>query len=375
MQCVVGGVMSEYQYYEFQSVDKRLTEEEKSEIRKISSRVNPTANTAIFTYSYSDLRAEPMDLMKKYFDAMLYIANWGTKRLMFRFPKQLIDTDLIQEYCVRYVIEAKVTSKYVIVDITTNNEEGFGWIEPEDELSPLIQLRQDLLHGDYRFLYLAWLKAIEEENEKLINKLEPPVPPNLKSLSPALKSFVDFFEINQDLIKVAAEESVDQDTANRLDIASLVVRLSEEERNSFLVRVANGEPNIDMELIKRLEQFVSVDNPLAGKRRKVADLLKKAEDAAIERRAEEKRRAEEQRIKELKALAKREPEVWADVMSLINQKTPNAYDVAIEHLKRLNELSKYLNKKEEFDLRTAKLAEEFRKRPSLIGKMKKGGLI
>ena len=46
--------MSEYQYYEFQAIDRTLTQEERAAISQLSSRVKPTATSAIFTYSYGD---------------------------------------------------------------------------------------------------------------------------------------------------------------------------------------------------------------------------------------------------------------------------------------------------------------------------------
>jgi len=44
--------MSEYQYYEFQAIDRHLTQEERAAIGELSSRVKPTATSASFTYSY-----------------------------------------------------------------------------------------------------------------------------------------------------------------------------------------------------------------------------------------------------------------------------------------------------------------------------------
>ena len=46
--------MSEYQYYEFQAIDKPLTETEQKKISSLSNRVELTAMTAKFVYNYSD---------------------------------------------------------------------------------------------------------------------------------------------------------------------------------------------------------------------------------------------------------------------------------------------------------------------------------
>ncbi len=42
--------MSEYQYYEFQAIDRPLTEEQQAYMRSLSSRVELTPTQAVFTY-------------------------------------------------------------------------------------------------------------------------------------------------------------------------------------------------------------------------------------------------------------------------------------------------------------------------------------
>ena len=86
--------VSEYQYYEFLALDKPLTDEQRAELRKLSSRAEITATRFVNEYSYGDFRGSPEKLMERYFDAFLYLANWGTRRLMFRFPRALLDAEV-----------------------------------------------------------------------------------------------------------------------------------------------------------------------------------------------------------------------------------------------------------------------------------------
>ena len=65
--------MSEYQYYEFYSVDKELTKKEREEVDNLSSRFSPTSRRAVFTYSYSDFRHDEETVLLKYFDFFLYM--------------------------------------------------------------------------------------------------------------------------------------------------------------------------------------------------------------------------------------------------------------------------------------------------------------
>jgi len=72
--------MSEYQYYEFQAIDRPLTDDEQKTLRRYSGRAMITATRFVNSCSYGDFRGDESEWMAKYFDAFLYIANWGTHR-------------------------------------------------------------------------------------------------------------------------------------------------------------------------------------------------------------------------------------------------------------------------------------------------------
>jgi hypothetical protein len=84
-------IMSEYQYYEFQAVDRCLTEKEMSELRSFSSRADITAHSFINEYSWGSFKGDEDLWMEKYFDGFLYYANWGTHILKLRLPPTLLD--------------------------------------------------------------------------------------------------------------------------------------------------------------------------------------------------------------------------------------------------------------------------------------------
>ena len=83
--------MSEYQYYEFLALDRPLTAEQRAELRAISTRAEITATRFVNEYQWGDLKGDPRKMVERYFDAFLYLANWGTRRLMFRLPREVLD--------------------------------------------------------------------------------------------------------------------------------------------------------------------------------------------------------------------------------------------------------------------------------------------
>jgi hypothetical protein len=122
-----------------------LTKSEQQAVSLLSSRVQISSTRAIFTYSYGDFIGDQKDLLVQYFSAMFYMANWGTLQLMFRFTKAIIDVERMLKYCVEDLIAVSEINNFVILEIYINDEEGFGWIEGEGNLSSLIGWRQEIL--------------------------------------------------------------------------------------------------------------------------------------------------------------------------------------------------------------------------------------
>ena len=67
--------MSEYQYYEWQTLEHPLTAAEEAAVNSLSSHIDVTSSHAIVTYNWGDFKYDPIQVLAKYFDAYLYIAN------------------------------------------------------------------------------------------------------------------------------------------------------------------------------------------------------------------------------------------------------------------------------------------------------------
>lgn len=74
--------MSEYQYYDFRAMDRALTKAEISQLRSISTRAVITSTSFTNHYEWGDLKADPLKLLEKYFDAFLYVAKLGNARVL-----------------------------------------------------------------------------------------------------------------------------------------------------------------------------------------------------------------------------------------------------------------------------------------------------
>ena len=212
--------MSEYQYYEWQALERPLTATEQAAVNGLSSHIDVTSSQAIVSYEWGDFKHDPIAVLAKYFDAHLHITNWGTRHLAFRFPKGILDTKAIDVCCDEDHIRFRLLGQAQILEIEIDAEQGFDkWIDERGLLSTLGRLRDDIMQGDYRALYLAWLKAMrleatyddedEDDPDSLLNDHEPPLPAGLKHLTPPLKRFASFFEVDPFLISAASEQSPD----------------------------------------------------------------------------------------------------------------------------------------------------------------------
>ena len=242
--------MSEYQYYEFLAVDRPLTVTEQAEVREFSTRARITATSFTNEYHWGDFRGDPGDLMRRYYDAHLYLANWGTHRIMLRLPAALLDPAVARQYCVDDQVTVAVTDEHVVIDMVSEDDEGEWDEDAEDALPAIVGIRAELAAGDLRPLYLAWLaaygvwehdeEAFEDEDEDV---REPPVPAGLQTLTAAQRALADFLRLDADLLDVAAQASPPwpavQDDPGAL--AASIAGLPDSEKDRLLLLVAHDQ--------------------------------------------------------------------------------------------------------------------------------------
>jgi len=384
--------MSEYQYYEFQAIDRPLTPEEMTELRSVSSRARITSASFVNVYNWGDFKGDPDRWIEQYFDAFLYLANWGSRRLMFRVPKDLLDPETVAMYCNEESLICRTKGDHLIVSFFAEEVED-GWVDGEGWLPSMVSLRSDLIHGDLRCLYVGWLRAVQEE-ELDVDEIEPPLPPGLGQLNAQLENLVEFLDINGDLIASAAEKSPERPAheLSKDDIAKWVRMLPSKEKNAVLRKLLErDEPHIAAELRKRAindlyGNKVTGDGFRAGARRTVGQLVARAESIAEEKRrreaerqarekAERERAQAEQRKRRLESLVGNESSLWAKVDTLIATRQPKRYDAAISLLQDLHDVADMNGKSSEFALRMNDLHHTHTRKTSLVGKFREAKLL
>jgi len=248
--------MSEYQYYEFVAIDKPLTDRQIEAVRKFSSRADITPTHFVNEYNYGNFRGDEHEFLAKYFDAMVYVTNWGTRRFMFRIPKEFVDLREVKRYCPGYPVEAKTAGQNVIFDFVGESEEGGEWEEGSEWMRPLKPLREEMISGDRRVLYLAWLLLVQA-GEVDDSDVEPPVPPGLGKLTKAQKKFVEFMRLDEDLVAAAVEGSGKMPAAEE-GLGEWITKLPQAEKDRMLVAVCEGtDPHVGQRLLRQFRERAS----------------------------------------------------------------------------------------------------------------------
>jgi hypothetical protein len=377
--------VSEYQYYEFLAVDRALNDRQLDELRMLSTRAHITPTSFVNTYHWGDFRGNPRELMEQYFDAFLYLANWGTRELMLRLPARLLDLDTAQQYCITDSAEAWTSGDNVIIGLSRQDEDG-GWDDEAGDgwLASIVSARADLAAGDLRLLYLAWLNGIWELDD---DETEPPVPANLATLSAPLRSLVDFIRLDEDLLAVAAHRSPHRDDTEptQAQLTSWVQNLPAEEKDRLLLRVLRGDDaQLRTELVRRVSEQPTTDTEAAAGRT-VRELLDAAQQHREERELQAAQERERQRVLEersaaaarerlLDALAREGEDAWRRVEALINTKKTREYDAAVELLRNLRDLSQRDGDPDTFQKRLQLLRQHYSNRPALLGRLDRAGL-
>lgn len=345
--------VSEYQYYDFRALDRPLTRNEMATLRSISTRAAITATSFTNHYEWGDLKANPSKLLEEYFDAFVYVANWGTREFHIRLPQGSIDYKLLKAMVPGESLRVRKTGTFVILEFAFES----GWDGEDDGtrwMVSLMPLRSDLLRGDHRCLYLGWLRSAQDGGLEE-DKLEPPVPAGLEELSGPLHALIEFLEIDEDLLKVAAQASKPLAAGpSRRELSAWIRGLPEKDKSELLITaVVDQDERWRNDLVRRFRRtnLQQTSDALAvSERRKVGDLLAAAQTRAKERarllneqRTAEaaKRRAEDlaNRARYLDQLGRRQPEIWKQVAAHVWTRQPKDYDRAVSLLIDLHDLA------------------------------------
>lgn len=387
--------MSEYQYYEFLAIDRPLSSEEMKELRSISSRAEITPTSFCNVYNYGDLNASTEKLMEKYFDAHVYVSNWGTYEFQLRFPLGVIAQETLHEYAVVGALDYHITDSHIVVFWQRDDDEGGEWVDGDGWMGLLAPIREEIECGDYRALYIGWLAGEQYwltedagENGDHDTDTEPPVPPGMKALTNAQEVLAELLDVDEDLLAAASLGSppISPEDSHR-QMEKWVATVPEREGRNYLLAVLRRESRSAERRIRGLySEFRRLHGAGSGLdaqgRRTIAEIRALVRVTRQKRNQREELKRERERIERerkrreyLKELAGGFPHWWKQADDCAEEGKSSAYDKARDILVDLRDAHAQEGRQDEFEAGILNFASRYSRKPALIRRLKEAGIM
>jgi hypothetical protein len=382
--------MSEYQYYEFAAIDQPLTRADMAKLRAVSTRAEITPAGFVNHYEWGDLKADPADWMRRYFDAFVYTANWCSCRLALRVPLKTFTKSELKPFSTRHSLHVEASDRDWIIDWSLDESEDYDRFGVEDGhgwMRRLVPLRDELLRGDLRPLYLGWLAAAAG-GELGDGALEPEVPPGLSALSPAQQALVEFIDVDPDMLAAAAAVSarvskVDSAQAARMD--TWLNEWSRDEMAVVLKLTALGQGHeAERQVRSRHAAWLKVQRPSSASsalRRSVGELRelsKSTSGVRLEREAKERAKQDAERHQQreayLRLLMADVDKRWAAIDAQAQRGSASGYEQAVRGLTELAEGYAITSNPKEFDRALRRMLVRHATRAALMRRLADAGL-
>lgn len=386
--------MSEFQLYAFHALDKPLDAAAKKAVGEMSSRVRLSPRMALFTYSYSDFRYNEEDVLLQYFDFMFHQSSWGRTRVLMKFPEEAVDYALLKKYRIsvlnEHTSDIRIVKKegFILVDIDYTEEEGPGWIEEDDAGYELLSMRQEIMLGDYRALFIIWLRFLEDRYAQEAYEYENDdddeyeagypietrlIPPNLASLPPSARAAKQLFKISPDWLNALRSYS-SQPSQPTIDYEERLLQLPPAKMLHYLQMLLREEPQVRMKLLQELKgETATVPQPS-----EVLFLSDIGEQIEVVRQAEaEKARqvARERKIKKLEQMQSRQAAIEKEIRHTVAHGARKYYEEAIATLVAFREMHEHFGTQAQFEKFVAELAQEFSRKSSFMALLKQKGMV
>jgi hypothetical protein len=378
--------MSEYQYFEFAAIDRPLTDGEMAALRAVSTRAVITPSGFVNHYEWGGLKADPLDWMRRYFDAFVYLADWAHCRFALRLPRDMFGKAELKPFGVKQSLTIDASEDHWILDWSLEGSDNYDRFAEDDGrgwMGRLVPLRDELIRGDQRSLYLGWL-AGAAKGEVPETTLEPTVPAGLSQLSAAQNALAAFLEIDADIIAAAAIGSADaSDRPESVDV--WLQSLSPDELRSMLKSIVRADrPNPQREVASRYRAWHRQHAPQAApeaRRRGVAELRSLAVPAGEERRRRDALAREQQaaarrtqRDAQLRLLMSDVDKRWLALHQQAERGSASAYEQAVRALSDLAEAYAIVSDRKTFDRELRRFLVRHAKRGALLRRLTEAGL-
>jgi len=350
---MTGGLdVSEYQFLAFRAIDRPLTDRELVFAEKQSTRADISRWSFTNEYHFGDFRGDADGLLRHGYSAHLHYANFGVRKIALRLPAGLpfpkaVWSQFVGTTRLRWKKDSKGQGGILTVEPFHDAGEIEEIWSPEDYMEDVVEIRNRLVAGDLRALYLLWLCAALDDEFDPVDRTEPPVPGGLAEFKISGASLLEFFGVDP-LIMIAASEGASPTPdvqSHEQQISGWTDRLSEGDSKRQLRRfLVEDAAAVKAELIATIrESKAPSDWPTVALGRSLQDLLDRTDAlraeydakesakqaARAKREAANRQRERQERMKEMV----KEPERWLrEAERLVEARGTDNYEAAAEIL-------------------------------------------
>lgn len=387
--------MSEYQYVAFQAVDGPLNDKQLEFARRQSTRAEVSRWSLSVEYHYSSFRGDANGLLRRGYDVYLQHTNYGSREIKLRLPRGMpFAKDVWLKYVDGENLNWKSDAKGSggILSLRPFHETGNldeVW-EAQKYLDAAIHVRERIMSGDLRALYLLWLCAADDDNNDPEEMIEPTVPHGIADMATHGGELLSFFGLDS-LLLVAAGSGVapaPSAEAEHRPVAQWLESLDIQQAKEVLHRLLMGDTAGEKAcLLAAIRDSQTPDCwPTSNKQRTLAELLQKtaalrAEESAKQTRkarAKAKReaaKAERERVHRMKEMLQ-DPDRWLrEAEGLVDARGTHNYTAAADILHDLREAIGGDNGDKLARLHAASLAKKHPTLNLLKSSLRKRGLL
>jgi hypothetical protein len=348
--------MSEFQIVKFRAVDRPLTDKQMQFMDRQSSRAEFTKWKFEVEYHYSSFRGDVDGMLRNGYDVYFTYSSYGCREIRMRLPNGMpFPKQVWSKYVGREGLKwtSDKNGKAGILSVSPYLEdENDPVLEFDDYLDATVQLREMLIAGDLRALYVLWLCCAMDSNEDMAELMEPPIPHGLAVFPSQAKELLPFFTVDPLLIDAAATGILAyQVQATQEDaVSSWLTSMPSSKQVEIIQRLLSQDPNeLKAELLSEIRQSQqAVDWPVELPKRTISELMeicegvRKKEDDRLERLAltKAKRQADKaEKIRQVRmAEMKSAPEEWlTKATKLVEERGTDNYREAASILADLSE--------------------------------------
>jgi hypothetical protein len=336
--------MSEYQYVGFRAIDGPLSDQNLAYMERQSSRAEITPWSFDNEYQYGDFRGNAAEMLRRGYDLHLHYANFGTRTLMIRLPHGLQDMKSARPYLdggLRFLKDKRGKGGILVVDPFHEPDDLEELWEIADLIERLIPLRDELVTGDLRPLYLAHLAVALDGNHDPEETQDATVPAGLGALSPGQLALAELYGFDEHLLAAAAWNSppLSAQSAAENQYTEWLIDLPEATKNVWLAQlIANPRSSVRGEILADFRKSRRASPwPTVQANRTIAQLLASAEEIERKRTLQKAQAAARIRTKKLAKMAADPKPTLRETEQLVKQRTNHAYDQIARLLADLRE--------------------------------------